>query len=635
MRSIVTLGAILALTAAAAAQNNPSFENGLTGWTATPAAAVSVSSAAQLLFPSEGAQYAQISAYQSNAAVAGHGPHSGGTGFGQVSKLSQIFTRPAGSNCIVGIDWTFIMRENELDGANNDFLSIDIIDLNTGNLVKNVVFCDNGSSAGFPSYNGVPGADGGELALVRSVNVGGIVVIGTNTIRLEPAPSGFKRAQCDISSLTASGQLLRLDISVGNGGDDENDSVALVDNFTVRTGGANTQAASFRVLGDLTLGGYQNGSRAEGDLVDLAPYEMKLSPGQNATLAFASDPGPTPFALLYGTFKRDATQTAIGELNLVQSDPIGVAFDGISPSGPTDILLGTIGAGPKFLDITVPEVVLDGSFAMQAVMLDPSNPPINLRLSAATRIVIDDGLRIPLGTMDVLDSGGSTLSDDDFGVIDLTGLNGGSGFQFYGQYYTECYVNSNGNITFGSGDTDFSPSVTELFFDQPRIAPYWDDFNPTVDNGAIRWRTNAVGGIFPTDPRSVTISWEHVSGFSQSANGNSFSVVLYQDGTIEFHYDSLNESNGLVGLSRGNFATIPSTVGPSDLSGGGFLRGNDVLSSSVYPIFEEFSFGQDLLTLGMNGRATIVFEPTFAPNPEFPIFLEFAGYRTFAGNGSN
>ncbi len=631
---------VLCLAASAlTAQSNSSFESGLANWIATPPSATTLLTGASLLFPSDGAQYARVSAGSTNFTSAGHGPHTAGVGFGRVSKLQHNFTRPAGPNCFVGIDWTFVQREHENNSSKNDFLSIDIIDVLSGSLVKNMVFVDNGTSGGTPAYNGVPGANGGEIAYVRSSAPFALVIIGDNNRRREPAPSGYKRAQTDISSLTVAGQLLRIEISVANGGpNDTNDSQAYVDNFTVRSGGANTRAASMRLIGDQNDDDYQVGTHTEGDLVNLAPYEMKLTPGQNATLHFGSDPSPTPFALLTGVFNRGASQTTIGEFSLVQSAPIQVVIDGINPTSPGDVLLGTIGGGEKYLDITIPETTPDGVFAMQSVMIDPTATS-GLRLTAVTRVVIQNELQIPLGDTIVEDSSGNPLGDDSSGIVDLSGMNGGDGFEFYGIDYTECFVNSNGNITFVSGDSDFSESVSELYSDQPRIAPFWDDFNANIGAQAqIRFRSNENGGVFggPGPTTAVTISWERLSAFSQAANGNSFSVVLYEDGTIEFHYDSLNESDGIVGLSRGGLTPPLTAITGADFSfRAEYHEGEDSVSSSVFPIFERFDGNQDLLTLGLNGRNTLVFEPIYLPNPEFPIFIQFSGYRVFSGNGSH
>ena len=100
------------------------------------------------------------------------------------------------------------------------------------------------------------------------------------------------------------------------------------------------------------------------------------------------------------------------------------------------------------------------------------------------------------------------LGDDSSVEVDL-----GFTFPFQGQNYTSVFVNSNGNLTFGSGDTDFSESVAELLSDQPRIAPLWDDLSP--NHGG--W----VGVEFGNG--SATISFVGVPEFFASTT-NTFSV---------------------------------------------------------------------------------------------------------------
>lgn len=75
-----------------------------------------------------------------------------------------------------------------------------------------------------------------------------------------------------------------------------------------------------------------------------------------------------------------------------------------------------------------------------------------------------------------------SLSDDDF---ELVGFTGGFTFTFYGINYGSVFVNSNGNLTFNSGDPDFTESFPEFINgNNPRIAPIWDDFNPST-GGAV------------------------------------------------------------------------------------------------------------------------------------------------------
>jgi hypothetical protein len=156
------------------------------------------------------------------------------------------------------------------------------------------------------------------------------------------------------------------------------------------------------------------------------------------------------------------------------------------------------------------------------------------------------------------------LGDDDFEELAL-----GFDFPFQGSTYSSVFVNSNGNLTFGSGDTDFSESVSEFLNDQPRIAPLWDDLSPN-QGGLV---------LVDGDASSVTITFEDVPEFFAST-GNTFSVTLSSDGSIDIDYGSVAAADGIVGVTEGGGAADP---GATDLSAGGPY-------SATGTTYEQFTF---------------------------------------------
>jgi hypothetical protein len=70
-----------------------------------------------------------------------------------------------------------------------------------------------------------------------------------------------------------------------------------------------------------------------------------------------------------------------------------------------------------------------------------------------------------------------SLGDDGFvEVVFPTGFN----FPLAGRPYDRMFVNSNGNVTFDSSDVSWIESVPRFLGGFPRIAPFWDDLNPSV-----------------------------------------------------------------------------------------------------------------------------------------------------------
>lgn len=135
-----------------------------------------------------------------------------------------------------------------------------------------------------------------------------------------------------------------------------------------------------------------------------------------------------------------------------------------------------------------------------------------------------------------------TLSDDDFRRI---GFTRGFNFPFYSATYTAVFLNSDGNLTFRNGDRASTPrDVLRVVGGSPRIAPFFEDLNPTL-KGTIR--------VLQT-PTKFSVTWNDISQFLDfGTNSNTFQVNLFKNGNIEFIYGSrMDTKSAVVGISQGN-----------------------------------------------------------------------------------
>jgi hypothetical protein len=148
----------------------------------------------------------------------------------------------------------------------------------------------------------------------------------------------------------------------------------------------------------------------------------------------------------------------------------------------------------------------------------------------------------------ILDAGDDTSNEVPFP---------GFSFPYQGSNWPSVFVNSNGNLTFGTGDPDFSESVGELLALSPRIAPLWDDLDATT-------------GLVIAEPRNRALAVHYVSVpefFSDSPN--YFTVHMDASGAFLFDYGATARSDALVGISPGGGAADP---GETDLSRFPLLR---------------------------------------------------------------
>ncbi|HSE21598.1 MAG TPA: Calx-beta domain-containing protein [Pyrinomonadaceae bacterium] len=150
-------------------------------------------------------------------------------------------------------------------------------------------------------------------------------------------------------------------------------------------------------------------------------------------------------------------------------------------------------------------------------------------------------------------------------------LKGGFEFAFGGPVGTAAcvwnsfFLNSNGNITFGAGDTDNTPTVEELRSGPPRIAPAWSDMNPA---GRLTSPTSfPVQALGFANVNSFKVRWIDTPEFGSenctSGASNTFSVTLSDDGVSidENASQPLNPANPI----GNNAVPFDLQEGPTDL----------------------------------------------------------------------
>src|SRR6185369_6605954 len=100
------------------------------------------------------------------------------------------------------------------------------------------------------------------------------------------------------------------------------------------------------------------------------------------------------------------------------------------------------------------------------------------------------------------------------------------------------FWNSNGNITFGAGDTSNIPNVPAFRSGLPKIAAAWADLNPNTR--AVNCGTFPVMALGFANVNAFKVRWINVPEFGAEActaagvsgASNTFSITLYDDGVL-------------------------------------------------------------------------------------------------------
>ncbi|HKP48277.1 MAG TPA: Calx-beta domain-containing protein [Pyrinomonadaceae bacterium] len=164
--------------------------------------------------------------------------------------------------------------------------------------------------------------------------------------------------------------------------------------------------------------------------------------------------------------------------------------------------------------------------------------------------------------------------NDGLGSPTIAGaLNGGFEFSFGGpvgatnSVWNGFFLNSNGNISFGAGDTANIANILSFRSGPPRVAPAWSDLNPAAR--VITFGAFPVQAMGFANVNAFKVRWINVPEFgSEACTGqdggasNNFSITLYDDGTgiDENASQPLNPSNA----AGNNSAPFDLLEGPTD-----------------------------------------------------------------------
>jgi hypothetical protein len=182
----------------------------------------------------------------------------------------------------------------------------------------------------------------------------------------------------------------------------------------------------------------------------------------------------------------------------------------------------------------------------------------------------------------------------------------GFSINLFGSTWTSCYVNFNGNITFGSSLRDFTPTPLQVV-GRPIIAPYWADIDTRGTNSDLVKYSHGVEQI--NGRPAFGVNWIKVGYFEAKDDKlNSLQLILIDRADtgsgnfdIEFNYDMILWETGDVSGGVDGYGGSPARAG---------------ISNGVNQTIELQHSAQTLLQLDSN------------PNTTLPNFMTGLIYRS-------
>lgn len=216
----------------------------------------------------------------------------------------------------------------------------------------------------------------------------------------------------------------------------------------------------------------------------------------------------------------------------------------------------------------------------------------------------------------------SPNDDGSFGPIDL-----GFTFCFYGEEYTQVYINNNGNLSF---EEPYYQYVTSGFpsSDYIMIAPFWGDVD-TRSQGET-----GTGLVWhKLEEERLTVIYDHVGYFnSQTDKLNTFQVIITdgndpligEGNNVAFAYKEMEWTTGSASGGEDGFGGSPATVGVNKGDGENYaLVGRFDQPGTCY----DGAFGENDCVSYLNFKRfvfdacqeEVIITPPDEPTPDVPL----------------
>lgn len=223
------------------------------------------------------------------------------------------------------------------------------------------------------------------------------------------------------------------------------------------------------------------------------------------------------------------------------------------------------------LDPNVKYMTMDAAKPSAQSQAAPPVFPANTNSTSACACYIPVDPTFSVAPLSLGNSAGTAPNyrgDDSYTPVISLGFN----FCLYGTTYTSCYINNNGNVSFGSPYTTFSsnPFPSASF---AMVAPFWADVDTrNASSGLVYYKKTAT---------ALIVKWNNVGYFNSQADKlNDFQLII-TDGTdpilpngnnVAFCYGDMQWTTGSASSGTNGFGGTPATVGVNKGDGTNFIQ---------------------------------------------------------------